>query len=138
MTTPKPHPPIMLVTGPRKSGRTTYAVLLGRNLFVQGLPFYHNGTALIGWFWEDYLNDPDGLLTLARNIPAAAPILIEEADIHAATWRSDDPAHDATIASALEELAAKSCFLILTTVQGNERRIANSLVENAYVHVTPI
>ena len=137
MTTTKTYPPIMLVTGPRKSGRTTYAVLLGRSLFIQGLPFYHNGTALIGWLWEDYLNDPDGLLTLAREIPATAPILIEEADTHAATRRSDDPAHDATIASALEELAAKSCFLILTTVQGNERRIAKSLVENAYDHVTP-
>ena len=137
MSTPKPYLPIMLVTGPRNSGRTTYAVLLGRNLFSQGLPFYHNGTALFGWLWDDYLNDPDGLLTLARNIPATAPILIEEADIHAATCRSDESAHDATIASALEELAAKSCFLILTTVQGNERRIANSLVENAYVHVTP-
>ena len=104
MTASKPFPPITLITGPRKSGRTTYAVLVGSSLFTQGIPFYHNGTALFGWFWDDYLRDPNGLPTLDRRIPPNLPILIEEADIHPATRQADDPSHDQTIALALAAL----------------------------------
>ena len=131
-------PPITIITGPRESGRTTYAVMVGSGLFRQGYAFHHNGTALIGWVYpDDYLKNPEGLLRLAQGVPENTPILIEEADIHSATRRSDNPAHDATIASALTVLADKSCYLILTTVQGAEHQISQGLVENAWEHVTP-
>ena len=106
-------------------------------MYTQGIPFYHNGTALFGWRWADYLNDPNGLLTLADRIPPNLPILIEEADIHPATRQTDDPTHDETIAMALQALAEKSCYLMLTTVQGNESLISKALLENVYEHVTP-
>ena len=132
------YPPITIVTGPRKSGRTTYAVLVGSELYKAGYDVHHNGTALFGWVYgDDYLKNPDGLLTLAQGVPANTPILIEEADIHVATRQSDDPAHDVALAAALAELAEKSCYLILTTVEGNECQISRSLVENAIEHVTP-
>ena len=138
MAGPSQFPPITIITGPRESGRTTYAVLVGSGLFRQGYAFHHNGAAGIGWLYpDDYLKDPEGLLHLAEGVPANAPILIEEADIYPATRRSDNPAHDETIASALTLLADKSCYLILSTVQGEERHIAQGLVENAWEHVTP-
>ena len=86
---------------------------------------------------DDYLKNPDGLLHLAQDVPEDTLILIEEADIHPATRRSDSPAHVETIAAALTLLADKSCCLMLTTVQGVERQIALRLVENAWEHVRP-
>ena len=131
------YPPITLITGPRKGGRTTYAVLIGSNFYQHGYDFIHNGTALIGRkFSDDYLKAPEGLLLLANSVPANTPILIEEADIHRATCRSGDPDCDASIVSALEELARKGCYLLLTTVQGREGEIAQALVDNTWEHVT--
>ena len=138
MAGPSQFPHITIVTGPRKSGRTTYAVLVGSGFFQQGYDFLHNGTALVGWvFPDDYLKDPKGLLRLAKGVPENAPILIEEADIHPATRRSDSPDHDAAVTGALAEFASKSCYLILTTVHGEESQIARALMENAWEHVTP-
>ena len=138
MDTTGKYPPITIITGPRKSGRTTYAVLVGSNFFQQGYAFHHNGTALIGWVYpDDYLKNPEGLLHLANGVPANTPILVEEADIHLATRRADNPAHDAVVSSALAVLAEKSCYLMLTTVHGQERQIAQALIENAWEHVTP-
>ncbi len=55
------HPQITIVTGQRKSGRTTYAVLVGSDLSRRGYTFYHNGTALIGYVYsENYLKNPEG------------------------------------------------------------------------------
>ena len=138
MAGPSQIPPITIITGPRKSGRTTYAVLLGSNFFQQGYAFLHNGTALFGWaLSDDYLKDQKGLLRLAKDVSANTPILIEEADTHPATRRSENPAHNAAVTGALAELASKSCYLILTTVHGEERQIAPALVVNAWEHVTP-
>ena len=39
------YPLITLVTGPRTSGRTTFAVLLGADSYMAGFDFWHNGTA---------------------------------------------------------------------------------------------
>ena len=64
--------PITLITGPRESGRTTYAVLVASGLFREGVPCFHNSTALFGWDIEDYLSEEDGLLTLARKMPSEA------------------------------------------------------------------
>ena len=95
-------PPITIITGPRESGRTTYAALVGSNLYQQGFAFLHNGTALFGSAYsDDYLKNPEGLLQLAKYVPANTPILIEEADIHPATCLTDDPNHEAIITSAL-------------------------------------
>ena len=131
------YPPITLITGPRESGRTTYAVLVCSELFKQGFPCFHNSTGLFGWNIEEYTDAYDGLLTLAESIPEQSTILIEEADAQNATRQTGEPSQEAAINSALAKLAEKSCYLILTTVQSNERLIANPLVENAYEHVTP-
>ena len=130
-------PPITIITGPRESGRTTYAALVGSNLYQQGVAFLHNGTALFGSAYsDDYLKNPEGLLQLAKYVPVNTPILIEEADIHPATCLTEDPDHEAIITSALAILAEKSCYLILTTVHGEERQISKTLIENAWEHVT--
>ena len=131
------YPAITLITGPRESGRTTYAVLVCLELFKQGVPCFHNSTALFGYDIKEYADASDGLLALAERIPKSSTILIEEADAQKATRRTDDPSHQAAISSALAKLAEKSCYLILTTVQGNESLISKTLVERAYEHVTP-
>ena len=138
MASANAYPPITLITGPRESGRTTYAVLVTSGLFRQGVPCFHNSTALFGWNIEDYLNEEDGLLTLARKMPSEpTTLIIEEADTLPATSHQDHPNDDAVVQSALDILAAKRCYLILTVVQGNERGISKHFVENAYEHVTP-
>ena len=131
------YPAITLITGPRESGRTTYAVLVCAEFFQQGVPCFHNSTALFGWNIEEYLDAYDGLLTLAEKIPEPSTILIEEADAIQATRRTSDSSHHAAIDSALGILAEKSCWLILTTVQGNESLISEALLDHAYEHVTP-
>ena len=131
------YPPITLVTGPRESGRTTYAVLVCAELFKQGVPCFHNSTALFGWDIEEYADAYDGLLTLAEKTPEPSTILIEEADAKKATRRTGEPNHEAAINSALAILAEKSCYLILTTVQGNESLISETLLGHTYEHVTP-
>ena len=132
-------PPITLITGPRKSGRTTYAVLISSRLFFkEGIPCFHNGTVLFGRNIEEYADAHDGLLTLAERIPERSTILIEEADAKRATRQTGDPNHQASINSALAILAKKSCYLVLTTVQGNESLISEALVKRAYEHVTPL
>ena len=131
------YPPITLITGPRESGRTTYAVLVCAEFFEQGVPCFHNSTALFGRNIEEYADAYDGLLTLAESIPELSTILIEEADAKKATRQMGEPSHEATIKSALAILAEKSCYLILTAVQGNERLIARPLVKHAFEHVTP-
>ena len=130
-------PPIGIVTGPRGSGRTTYAVMVCAERFKQGVPCFHNSTASFGWNTEEYANVQDGLLKLADQVPSGSIIMIEEADACNATRQMDDPTHEANIALALTILAEKKCSLILTTVQGNERLIASTLIENSYEHVTP-
>ena len=130
--------PVTLVTGPRKSGRTTYASLVFRDLRRRGYDYFHNGTLLfVGESVGGYLDDPRGLFKLARDVPANSPILIEEADIHRATSRTGGQGHEQAIVSALEELARKSCYLLLTTVQGREIEIAHALLDNTWEHVTP-
>ena len=131
------YPPITLITGSRESGRTTYAVLVCAELFKQGVPCFHNSTALFGRDIEGYADAYDGLLTLAERIPELSTILIEEADSKNATRRTGDPCHQAAIDSALAKLAEKSCYLILTTVQGNESLISEALLGYVYEHVTP-
>ena len=131
-------PAITLITGPRESGRTTYAVLVSAEFFQRGVPCFHNSTALFGWNIEEYLDSHDGLLTLAKRIPEPSTILIEEADAQNATRRTSDTSHQAAINSALAILAEKSCRLILTTVQGNESRISEALLGHAYEHITPL
>ena len=131
------HPPITLITGSRESGRTTYAVLVCTELFKQGVPCFHNSTGLFGWNIEEYADAHDGLMTLAERIPEPSTILIEEADAKMATRQTGDPKHQASINSALAILAEKSCYLILTTVQGNESLISETLLNHAYEHVTP-
>ena len=131
------YPPRTLVTGPKESGRTTYAVLVCAELWKQGTPCFHNSTALFGWDIEEYANAYDGLLTLAEEIPEPSTILIEEADAKKATRRTGDPNHEAAINSALAILAEKSCYLIFTTVQGNESLISETLLGLTYEHVTP-
>lgn len=131
------YPPITLITGPRESGRTTYAVLVCAELFKQGIFCLNNSTALIGGDIAKYLDDYDGLLTLAERIPEPVTILIEEADAQNATRRTGDPRHEAAIYSALATLAEKFCYLILTTVQGNETLVSEALLGHAYQHVTP-
>ena len=126
-----------LITGPRESGRTTYATLACLRLYEQGVVCLHNGTALFGRNIEEYADSHEGLLTLAERIPGSCTLLIEEADAQKATRQTGDPTHEATINSALAKLAEKSCYLILTTVPGSERLIASPLVERAYEHVTP-
>ena len=113
------------------------AVLTGARLFQNGFPFFHNGTALIGWDCEPYFTEPDGLLALADKVPADAVVLVEEADLHEATRQTAETGHDMVIAAALSRLAEKRCFLILTTVHGKERDISAVLVDNASVHMTP-
>ncbi len=130
------HLPITLVTGPRESGRTTYAVLVCGEFFKQGIPCFHNSTALFGWNIEEYLNAYDGLLTLAERIPEPSTILIEEADTKKATCRTGVPSHEDAIDSALAVLAEKSCYLILTTVQGNESLISETLLGHVFEHIT--
>ena len=136
---PKPActPPITLITGPRESGRTTYATMTCLGLYAQGVVCLHNGTLLFGRNIEEYADSHDGLQTLAERIPGSCTLLIEEADAQRATRQTDDPKHETAINSALAKLAEKSCYLILSTVQGNERLIARPLVERAYEHVTP-
>ena len=130
--------PITLVTGPRESGRTTYASLVFNDLRRRGYDCFHNGTLLFGGEYHGgYLDMSNGLLKLAQDASPNSPILIEEADIHRATCRIGDPVRDAAIVSALEELARKSCYLLLTTVQGREGEIARVLVDNTWEHVTP-
>ena len=131
------YPPITLITGPRESGRTTYATLTCLGLYKQGVVCLHNGTLLFGRNIEEYADDHDGLLTLAERIPGSCTILIEEADGQKATRQTNDPRHEAAVNSALAKLADKSCYLILTTIQGNERLISRPLVEHVYEHVTP-
>ena len=131
------YPAITLITGPRESGRTTYAVLVSAECFQRGIPCFHNSTALFGWNIEEYLDAYDGLLTLAERIPEPSTILIEESDAKKATCRTSDSSHQAAINSALAILAEKSCCLILTTVQGNESLISEALLGHAYEHVTP-
>ena len=131
------YPPITLITGSRESGRTTYAVLVCAELFKEGVPCFHNSTALFGRDIKEYADAYDGLLTLAERIPEPSTILIEEADAQKATRRTGDPNHRDSINSALAILAEKSCYLILTTVQGNETLISETLVNHAYEHVTP-
>ena len=72
------YPPITLITGPRNSGRTTYAVLICAELFKRGVPCFHNSTASIGWNVEKYVDSYDGLLSLAEQIPEPSTVLIEE------------------------------------------------------------
>ena len=132
------NPHTVLITGSRESGRTTYAVLVCAELFKKGVPCFHNSTALFGWGVEEYADVYDGLVILAERIPEQSVILIEEADVKRATARTGDPKHRASINSALELLAEKSCLLILTTVQGNETLISETLVNHAYEHVTPL
>ena len=130
------YPPITLITGRRESGRTTYAVLASDKFNERGFPCFHNGTAHFGWNIEEYANAHDGLLTLAERVPEQSLILIEEADAKKATRKTGEPSHEANINHALAKLAEKSCQLILTTVEGNERLIAKHLVDLAYEHVT--
>ena len=138
MDTNVPLLPITIVTGPRKSGRTTYAILVLSSQYQQGYDCFHNGTALFGMkYFDDYLNKPHGLLDLAKAVPANTAILIEEADTYPATRRDSSPMQYAAVASAISVLADRSCYLILTTVQGEEAQIAQALVENAWEHVTP-
>ena len=137
MSDGKVHPPITLITGPRECGRTTYAVLVCVELFKRGIPCFHNSTGPFGWNIEEYADAHDGLLTLAERIPEPSTVLIEEADAKRATRQTGDPNHQASISSALAILADKSCYLILTTVQGNESLISETLVSHAYEHVTP-
>ena len=92
--------------------------------WFEGAEEWRVRAVLLGCLWDDYLHDPDGLLTLTRKIPPTLPILIEEADIHPATRQTEDPTHDENIASALTALAGKSCYLLLTTVRGNESQQA--------------
>ena len=99
--------PITIVTGPRKSGRTTYAILVLSSLYQQGYDCLHNGTALFGMkYFDDYLNNPHGLLDLAKAVPTNTVILIEEADTHPATRRDNSPVHHAAVASAISVLEA--------------------------------
>ena len=74
---------------------------------------------------------------MAEEIPEPSTILIEEADAKKATRRTGDPNHEAAINSALAILAEKSCYLIFTTVQGNESLISETLLGLTYEHVTP-
>ena len=69
------YPAMTLITGPRESGRTTYAVLVAAELFQRGVPCFHNSSALIGWNIEEYLDADAGLLTLAEKIPEPSTIL---------------------------------------------------------------
>ena len=131
------YPSITLVSGPKKSGRTSYAVLVCSELFKMGIPCFHNNTALFGWNIEEYADSYSGLLTLVNEIPEPSTILIEEADAKNATRHTGDPNHEAAINAALAILAEKSCYLILTTVQGNECLIAKTLLQHTYEHVTP-
>ena len=138
MDTLGPRFPITIVVGPRKSGRTTYASLVFNDFRRRGYDYFHNGTLQFGGEYDGgYLDEPNGLLKLAQDAPPNSPILIEEADIHRATCRTGDPVRDASIVSALEELGRKSCYLLLTTVQGREGEIARVLVDNTWEHVTP-
>ena len=130
-------PPITLISGPKKSGRTSYAVLVCSEFFKMGIPCFHNSTGLFGWNIEEYADTDDGLLSLAEEIPESSTILIEEADAKRATRQTGDADHEAAIIAALAILAEKSCYLILTTVQGNECLITKSLLQHAYEHVTP-
>ena len=131
------YPAITLITGPRESGRTTYAVPVCSELYKRGMPCFHNSTALLGWSIEEYLDTYAGLLKLAEQIPEPSTILIEEADAIKATLRTSNSKQKAAIDSALAILAEKSCWLILTTIQGNETLISNALVDHAHEHVTP-
>ena len=131
------YPPITLITGPRKSGRTTYAALICADFYRQGSVCFHNGTLLFSQKVEEYADTPDGLLKLAESIPGSSVILVEEADAQESTRQTDEPSHEAAINVALRTLAQKSCHLILTTVHGNERLIAKPLLKNASEHVTP-
>lgn len=130
-------PPIMIVTGPRDSGRTTFAVMVCAEHFKHGLHLFHNGTACIGLNREEYANTKHGLQQLAEEVLDGSIVLIEEADVCNATRKIDDPTHAAGITSALRTFAEKGCALILTTVPGNERLIAAPLIDNAHEHVTP-
>ena len=131
------YPAITLISGPKESGRTTYAVLICSEFFQMGIPCFHNSTALFGWDIKEHADTHDGLLTLADEIPERSTILIEEADAKKATRQTGDPDHEAAINAALAILAEKSCYLILTTVQGNECLIAKALLQYTYEHVTP-
>ena len=131
------YPSITLISGPKKSGRTSYAVLVCSELFKMGIPCFHNKTALFGCNIEEYANSYSGLLTLVNEIPEPSTILIEEADAKNATRHTGDPNHEAAINDALTILAEKSCYLVLTTVQGNECLIAKTLLQHTYEHVTP-
>ena len=138
MDTLGPRFPITIVVGPRESGRTTYASLVFSGLRRRGYDCFHNGTLQFGGEYDGgYLDGPNGLLELVQDAPPNSPILIEEADIHRATCRTGDPVRDAAIVSALEDLARKSCYLLLTTVQGRESEIAQVLVDNTWEHVSP-
>lgn len=137
MTQHNPHPRILTITGQRGSGRTTFAVMVCGEYFKHGFPCFHNGSAFIGWNIEEYTKSEYGLRQLADEVPSGSVILIEEADVCSATRQLDDPNREASITLALATLAEKGCFLILTTVQGNERLIAWQLVENSNEHVTP-
>ena len=138
MSKAREYPPITLITGSRGSGRTTCAALICTELFKQGTPCFHNSTALLGWDIGEYADAYGGLLTLAERIPEPSTILIEEADAKSATRRTGDPSHQAAIKSALAILADKSCYLILTTVQGNESLLDETLLNHTYEHVTPL
>ena len=131
------YPRVTLVTGPRESGRTTYAVMVCAEQYVLGVRCFHNSTALFGWNIEEFADARDGLVALAEQIPERSSILIEEADEQKATRRTGELSRDAAINSALATFANKSCNLILTTIQGNECLIAKPLLEFAYEHVTP-
>ena len=131
------YPPITLISGPTESGRTTYAVLICSEFFKMGIPCFHNSTALIGPNIEEYADTYAGLLALAQEIPERSTLLIEEADAQKSTRQTGDPGHEDTINAALAILAEKSCYLILTTVQGNECLIAKALLQNTCEHVTP-
>ena len=114
------------------------AILIGLRFFASGCPFYHDGTAGVGWrYHETHLTTANGLLTLADDVPYNTVILIEEADLHEATRQTSDTVHDDAIKAALTKLAKKGCALLLTTVQGEERNIARELVDNTSVHMTP-
>ena len=129
-------PPITLITGPRESGRTTYAVLVASQLYRQGVTCFNNGTALIGCNIEAYLGEADGLLKVAQGMPSeATTLIIEEADIQQATCQSNSLDHDTAIEEALRILAGKGCYLILTTTEGNEGKIAQRLLQNVYQQV---
>ena len=69
-------------------------------------------------------------------MPENASVLIEEADLHLATRQLEDLHRDETISLALRQLEEKACHLILTTVDGGETQIDQSLVESALEHIT--